>query len=225
MSNRILFGYAPRWKALRLSVFFIFSCNWAITAVYADLNEKKVRSLQEKIKSFEHLNVVFTQKTYRSLRNKTSLSTGQAFFSKPNHFRWILETPTKTQWLYDGKTLSYFLPDKKQATTYPSQVSKGRELRNIVDMVLNFDELLKRFRILKTTQSDHVIDITLSPLSSSEIKSAELRLDTKNGFMESIKLNLGAGNHTTIEFSKPNKSSIPDSTYRVPKGTKISSAS
>ena len=194
-------------------------------AAYGELSEKEVRTLQEKIKSFEHLNVVFTQKTYRSLRKKTSLSTGRAFFSKPNHFRWVLETPSQSQWIYDGKTLNYFLPEKKQATTYPSQVSRGKELRNIVDMVLNFDELLKRFKITKATQTDHLIDITLSPLSPTDIKSADLRLDTKNGFMESIKLNLGSGNHTTIEFSSPNKSPIPGSTYQVPKGTKITSAS
>ena len=101
----------------------------------------------------------------------------------------------------------------------------GKELRNIVDMVLNFDELLKRFKIIKATQTDHQIDITLTPLTSRDIKSAELRLDTKQGYMESIRLHLGSGNHTTIEFSSPKKSAIPDSTYQVPKGTKVSSAS
>ncbi|MFK7826532.1 MAG: outer membrane lipoprotein carrier protein LolA [Oligoflexales bacterium] len=225
MRNQILFEYKPWNLAMQIVIFSSILSFWTVPTAYGDLSEKEVRKLQEKIKSFEHLNVAFTQKTYRSLRKKTSLSSGQAFFSKPNHFRWALETPSKTQWLYDGKTLSYFLPDKKQATTYPSQVNKGKELRNIVDMVLNFDELLKRFRILQARQNDHIIDITLSPLSTSEIKSADLKLDTKNGFMESIKLNLGAGNHTTIEFSNPRKSSIPESTYRVPKGTKISSAS
>lgn len=222
---RYLSNKNSTWKSF--TVISSIICFFFFTPYHAfgDLSEKEVRAIQEKIKSFEHLKVVFTQKTYRSLRNKTSLSTGHAFFSKPDNFRWILETPSKSQWLYDGKTLSYFLPEKKQATTYPSQVSKGKELRNIVDMVLNFDTLLKRFKIVKAAQTDYLIDITLTPISSSDIKSAELKLDTKKGFMESIKLNLGSSNHTTIEFSNPEKSKIPKSNYQVPKGTKISSAS
>ena len=187
------------------------------------LSSQEIKSIQEKLKAFEHLKVEFTQSTYRSLRKKTSLTKGRAYFSRPDRFRWILDGPEHDEWIFDGHHLIHFIPERKEAVSYGSGARKGKELRQIVDMVLNFENLLKTFQIRSSSRKEGIASIILAPLKKSgEIRQADLTIDLGQDFIRVLKLEFRHGNHTILEFSQAERKSIRPDTYRLPKGIRIS---
>lgn len=205
----------------RFFLLFVIFLSLEASLCYAkQLKSEDIRKIQEKIKAFSDLQVEFNQKTYRALRKRTSKSNGRAFFSKPNKFRWILEEPKRDEWIFDGKELNHFFPARKEAISYSANINKGKDFRQIVDLVLNFDTLLKKYDIKSAEQIGEIVKIHLIPKNKGEILSADLSLDLKKNYISQLQLNFKQGNHTKLEFLNPVKKSIPASTFSVPAGIK-----
>ncbi|MCB9228759.1 MAG: outer membrane lipoprotein carrier protein LolA [Deltaproteobacteria bacterium] len=182
---------------------------------------RQLRELQKQLSSFEHLTVEFRQLTYRSLRKKTSVSTGVAYFSKPDLFRWTIRSPEQSEWIFDGKILSQVIPGsqgKPEILSYGKGGDKGKELLRIVDLVLNFDTLLREFRADTKFFSDHA-EVSLTPLSARD-KQNMLRnlliIDLKNNYVRELKMEFNNGNHTTLQFTHPKRTAISHNIYRLP---------
>ena len=189
------------------------------------LSDKEMRGIQEKLKSFQYLSVDFTQSTFRSLRKRTTVTTGKAHFSKPDKFRWMLIKPKADQWIFDGKTLSQYIPDRKEAVSYGSGANKGKEFRQIVDLVLNFNNLLERFTIKSSKKIDHFAEIVLEPKKKGgDIAEAVLKLDLKENYIKTLQMHFGHGNHTTLTFNDPRRNPLKDDVFELPKGTKVTRA-
>lgn len=191
----------------------------------APLSDSDLRAIQEKLKAFQHLSVDFTQSTFRSLRKKTTVTTGRAHFSKPDKFRWMLIKPKADQWIFDGSTLSQYIPDRKEAVSYGSGANKGKEFRQIVDLVLNFNNLLQRFTIKSSKKMGQFAQIVLEPKNKGgDIDEAVLKLDLTENYIKTLQMHFGHGNHTTLTFNDPKRTPLGKSVFEVPKGTKITRA-
>lgn len=186
----------------------------------ASLTIEQVRSLQSRIKKAEHLSVDFVQTRYTALRGKTLKRNGKAKFSRPNLFRWTLEQPTKDL-IFDGKSFFEYDPESKSAAKYAPSGANAKELSQIVDLVLNFDSLLKRYDLVRASEVGDLVKIELKPKNDQEITGVELHFDKKNDFVAFVRLDLANKNNLTHEFSSPVRSPITSEAYALPAGVKV----
>lgn len=184
------------------------------------LSEADLKAYQEKISGSDFLSVDFTQSRYTSLRQKIRKSQGTARFSKPDKFRWRLETPIPDQWIFNGKTLYNYNPATKQAIKY-STGGKADQLTEVVDLVMNFDTLLKRYSLESAKRVNDQIQVVLKPKGSTDITRVDLQIDEKKNYVSSLKMYLGNGNYTALDFLNPIRTKIDESEYSLPSGVTV----
>lgn len=180
----------------------------------------ELRKLQLKLQEHKYLSMDFEQIIFKKLRKKTSKNKGEVHFRKPDSFHWKFSQADHEEWIYDGKTLFHYFPKKNIATRYKAQAAKGKNLREIVSIVLDFDSLLKRYSVVSSSQDKDLVKISLKPKDHGEISQVQLSLDTKLNYMREVKLNFEGGNHSTFAFSNPKHSEIKN-TFSIPAPTKI----
>lgn len=186
----------------------------------SQLNIDQVRALQSNIKETEHLSVDFVQTRFTALRGKTLKRDGKAQFSRPNLFRWRLDNPTK-ELIFDGKAFYEFDPASKSAAKYAPSGANARELSQIVDLVLNFDSLLKRYDLVSAEDQGKLVKIILKPKTDQEIKTVELHYDKSSDFVSFIAMDLANNNKLTHEFASPQRKAISSKAYALPEGVKV----
>ena len=186
-----------------------------------DLSTEEVQAIQKKIKDRDAMSVSFDQVVYRNLRKTTTTKAGRAFFIKPNKFRWELDND---HWIFDGEKLFIYHPSQNEAVKYNSTGPRSKELRHIVDMVLNVNSLFSNYQIKKASQEKDILSVSLIPKKSEEISQAELEIDLKLHYVRSIQLNLKGDNKTTFKFSHVKSIPKSDQILALPKTTKISEA-
>jgi chaperone LolA len=186
----------------------------------SSLTLEQVRGLQSNIKKAEHLSVDFVQTRFTALRGKSIRRDGKARFSRPNLFRWTLENPTK-ELIFDGKVFYEYDPASKSAVKYAPSGANARELTQIVDLVLNFDSLLKRYDLVRATDEGDLVKIELKPKKDQEIIGVELRYDKKADFVAYVRLDLANKNKLTHEFASPKRTPIASDAYALPAGVKV----
>ena len=184
------------------------------------LTLEQVRALQSNIKKAEHLSVDFVQTRYTALRGKTLKRRGKARFSRPNLFRWTLEDPAKDL-IFDGKSFFEYDSESKSAAKYSPSGTNAKELTQIVDLVLNFDSLLKRYDMVFATEAGELVKIALKPKNDQEIIGVELQYDKRGDYVAYVRLDLANKNKLTHEFSSPVRSPISSEVYTLPKGVKV----
>ena len=181
----------------------------------------ELRSLQAKIQAHKFLSLNFQQSIYKKLRNKTIRNQGAAYFKKPSMFHWKFHHPEKEEWIYDGTKLFHYFPDKKVAQEYSAMASKGKNLREIVSMVLDFDSLLNRYSLDSSRKEQGRVVLSLKPKQEGEITGVQLTIDNRAYYVREVKLFFEGGNNSTVQFSDPKYSELKDS-FRIPEGVKIS---
>lgn len=186
------------------------------------LSATDIKNLQEQLKLGEYLTVDFAQTVYKSLRKKTTTSSGSASFIKPDKFRWQLVNPKKEDWLYDGKNLIHFDSERKEALRYQGGASKGKELRSLVDMVLSFDTLMSRYKLIQAVRKNKTIELDFTPLQAEEMTSTHLVVNTEKNFIQEVKLVFKTDNTTTFSFSNPRKDKLDtNKLFALPSNVKI----
>jgi len=96
--------------------------------------------------------------------------------AKPNKFRWTLEAPTAQSKIFDGKDFLEYDKGSNSAIRYSPTGPQAYDLRQIVDVVLNFDSLLKRYDLVKADQDGDMIKIELKPKTDVATPSGAARL-------------------------------------------------
>lgn len=190
-------------------------------AVAKEITVDELRAVQGKLKAHDNLSVDFVQSSFKTMRKKTTKREGKALFSKSGKFKWMLETPTKEYKIYDGKDFYDYDPASKSAAKYSPTGPRSYELRQIVDLVLNFDTLLKRYDLKKAEQDGDTVKIVIAPKTDTEITTVDLHLDTKDGYISFLKLNMKNGNHLAHDFKSPSTKELPADAFTLPKGVKV----
>ncbi len=196
-------------------------CFASASAFAKDLTVDELREIQSKIKSSDSLTVDFQQTKVSGLRGKKTSRDGKAQFVKPSNFKWMLETPNREYKIYDGKNLYDFDPVANTAARYSPTGPKQHELKQIVDLVLNFDTLLKRYDLVKASEDGGLVSIELKPKTPGDITSIDLKLSLKDSFITYMKFTLGNGTQLIHDFKNANTKAIPADVFDLPKGVKI----
>ena len=187
-----------------------------------ELSLDEVRAIQSKMKATESLQVDFTQTSYVKLRDKSVKREGKAAFAKPDKFRWTLEAPTTQSKIFDGKDFLDYDKGSNSALRYSPTGPQAYDLRQIVDVVLNFDSLLKRYDLVKAEQDGDMVKIDLKPKTDQAVASVAIHVSTKDSFISFLKLTMKGGNSIAQEFRNPKRGAVPGDTFVLPKTVKIS---
>jgi outer membrane lipoprotein-sorting protein len=206
-----------------LAVLPLFWLAPALTpaAVAKEISLEELRVIQGKMKSFDNLSVDFVQTSYTALRKKERTRLGKALFAKPGKFKWMLETPIQEYKIYDGKDFFDYSPESKSAVRYSPTGPKAYELHQIVDLVLNFESLLKRYDLVKAEQEGDLVKVELHPKTDSDVTSVELHMATKQNFISFLKMTLKNKNYLAHDFKNPNQKPIPAEAFQLPKTVNV----
>jgi outer membrane lipoprotein-sorting protein len=185
------------------------------------LGSAEIEKLQQSFKIQPEMSIDFTQTQVKKLRGKTSTSLGRAYFKQPDSFRWQLISPKQDEWLYDGKNLYNFIPDRLQATRYDANGTKGRELRQIVDLVTNISSLTKSYEFTEVKEVGPLLELTLTPKMKGELAGVTLTIIKDSLEPKSLILRFQNDNPTKLEFSRLAKGGLSESTFSIPKGVSI----
>jgi len=197
----------------------------AIPAPIAALSpEAELQAYQEQMKGFQFLTVNFKQTTYKDLRKNTVKSHGKASFQRPNQFHWWTLEPVAIQeeWIFTGTEL--FNHKGKSVTRYPVTGPVGKEIGQVVDMVINFDQLMKKYTLQKLSKTEEGISVVLLPKIPSDIETATLQLHTKKLYISQVHLVFAGKNHSTFDFTDPDFQKKDPALFAAPKGMPIQDA-
>lgn len=185
------------------------------------LGKVEIEKLQASLKSYPEMAIDFTQTQTKKLRGKKSLSQGKAFFKQPDLFRWQLVSPKKDEWIYDGTNLYNYMPDRQQASKYDANGAKGKELRQIVDLVTNFSTLSASYEIGEVKEEADLLVLSLTPKSKGELSKVELTV-SKAGFSpKSLVLQFQNDNPTRLDFSNLVTTGVVSTIFTIPKGINV----
>ncbi|TWW10351.1 hypothetical protein E3A20_06880 [Planctomyces bekefii] len=186
------------------------------------LSADEVRDLQAKMKSSDFLTVDMVQTRVSTFRGeKKSVRTGKAIFAKPDRFKWMLETPVQEYKIFDGKACYDYRPAEKSAQKYTATGPVFHDLMSIVDLVQNFDSLLKRYELIKAESDEGVVTVDLKPKLEGEVVGVTLKLSLKDSYMTYLRMDLKRKNSLTHEFSNPVRAAVPADAFKIPDGVKI----
>lgn len=195
----------------------------SFTGQAAELTLEQLRAKQSKLKSFESMTIDFVQtKIKPNQKNRKLTRKGQAVFKKPERFVWKLETPTKEYNLYDGKAFYTYHPDEKTAVKYSFTGPETYQLTQVVDLVLNFEALLKRYDLGKAEQVGDDIKVHLIPKTVGDVASIDLGFSEKNAHITFLKMTMANKLVLSHDFSNPVFTNVPDTAFDIPAGVKVS---
>ena len=203
------------------AVGILIECFSQVASAGRLLGKVEIEKLQSSLKSYPEMAIDFTQTQTKKLRGKKSTSLGKAYFKQPDLFRWQLVSPKKDEWIYDGKNLYNFIPDHQQASKYDANGAKGKELRQIVDLVTNFSTLSATYDFGEVKEEGELLVLSLTPKLKGELNKVELTV-SKMGFSpKSLVLQFQNDNPTRLDFSNLITSGVASSIFSIPKGVAI----
>jgi outer membrane lipoprotein-sorting protein len=168
------------------------------------LSTEELRDLQLKLNARKELKLSFQQLRTSALRPlKPSKSKGNAVFSRPDRFRWEIESPQPDILVFDGKNLFNFKPGDTTATRYKTEGDRTREIKEVIDFVLDFDSLMKRYQLVESTKLANAVTLKLKPKTGSAISTVEIQVNTKSNYVQSLKMIFPNKNESSFEFSEP----------------------
>lgn len=188
----------------------------------ADLfSTEELRALQTIMGKQQYLKVDFVQTRQNTLRSKPQMSNGVAYFSKPGKFRWETIKPKSETKIFNGKKL-FSLNDAEKIATFFEQGDQVEDLKEIVDVVLDFDALLKRYDIVQATREKKEVVIELRPKAKGALSNITLRILGKEALVKYVKLTFeGQKNASEFEFSGHSRAKIDSKVFESPVGYKV----
>ncbi len=164
--------------------------------------EAAFSELFQQVKLADSLSLSFEQLVFKSLRKTNQKKFGRAYFQRPFKFRWAIDKPQASEWLYNGKELVSFDPNTKQGVSYSAEGDKSKNLREIVELILHPEQIEKAYKILSLNKDKKSATLLLAPKATSEIEKAELVFDLEQTFVKELKLFFNSKNETTFKFVK-----------------------
>jgi outer membrane lipoprotein-sorting protein len=196
-------------------------CSLTTLASAEILSVEDLKAIQQKMRAADSLQADFKQVRFSSLRKKSTESNGYAVFAKPDKFRWSILKPISEEWLFDGTSLFNVKPDRKVALKYVSANDKAKELRDLVDLILNFDTLLSRYTLRRAELVRDKLLVILTPNSSSEIDEVEMTIFPEKSYVSEIKLSFRNKNSLSYLFAEPSKKPLAPNAFELEKTVKI----
>ncbi len=170
-----------------------------------------------KLRSEADLSVTFEQYFEKKLRKIKGKKTGRAYFQRPAKFRWVIDKPMASEWVYTGSDLVSFDPKTKQGISYSASGEKSRSLREIVDLILHPEALKQAYHILSVNKDKAKATLVISPKAKNEIEKIELIFDLDQSFVCELRLLFDSKNQTTFQFRKV-KEKVDSSLFAIPGG-------
>ena len=182
-------------------------------------------ALQSGLKLKDSVSLEFSQVRYSALRKKNISSKGKAVLIKPEKFRWSFITPAQHELIYDGSSLLVYYPEEKSATRYGLKASKGKEIKEIVSMVLNLKDLLSSYSISKAQKDRESIFLLLYPKKKlANLDKVSLKVSLEEKIVTDLTLFFKGGNYLKMNFSKFSFAKVNPNILSVPSKTKIAEA-
>lgn len=186
------------------------------------LSTEELKELQGKLSKRQDLSIDFQQIRTSALRPKRpSKSSGKALFAKPSKFRWEILKPQSDVLIFDGSNLFSYKPGETTATKYRTQGERASEIKEVIDFVMDFDALLKRYQLNEATRSGHEIFLKLKPKSEGALSGIDITVDAKNYFVRSLKMTFINKNTSEFIFSNPEIGRVDAKSFVVPSSFKI----
>jgi len=194
----------------------------ATSATVEALSTEELRELQQKMNQRRELSVKFMQVRTSNLRpNKPSKSFGKAIFAKPAKFRWEVEKPAADVLIFDGSSLLSYKPGEKTATRFKTEAERAREIKEVIDFVLDFDALMSRYNLIESSRQNQGISLRLKPKKTSPLSEISIEIDSKSYFVRLVKMIFQNNNTSEFQFSDPQAAQISPQSFAVPEGLKI----
>jgi len=194
----------------------------SVSATVEALSTEELRELQQKMNQRRELSVKFTQTRTSNLRpNKPSKSSGKALFAKPAKFRWEVEKPLADVLIFDGSSLLSYKPGEKTATRFNTEAERAREIKEVIDFVLDFDALMARYNLIESSHQSQGISLRLKPKKTSPLSEINIEIDSKSYFVRLVKMTFQNKNTSEFQFSDPQATQISPQSFAVPSGLKI----
>lgn len=185
-------------RPLILSTFLIFS---------SLASAEKIQDKQEQLfASIDHLQVDFSQTTYKKIRDRSVTRSGTAFFSKPNMFRWnFTNDPSGAEeYYFNGEKLSHYREKDKIVNNF-AKVGQAQELREVVNLVLDPKALFSRYKLKESKSAGGNTDVVLVPISkdTTDVESIFIKVSDVQKFVEEVQIFYVDGNNTKFTFKNP----------------------
>ena len=185
------------------------------------LQPEDLKKIQQNIQMSKYLKMDFEQTSVSGLRGHKSVRQGRAYFLSPDKFNWMLETPVKEYKIFDGVSFYDYSPESSRAIQHAPHGKQVEQLRQVVDVVMNFDSLLKNYQLI-SAHRNQLVFIKLKPLKSSDIKEISLTLDEKNATVTNVTMEMLNKNKLIHDFKNPSKTSFSLDVFKIPSNVKIS---
>ena len=171
-----------------------------------DKTETKYESV---FATIDNLTVDFTQTNYKKLRNKTTVRSGDALFSKPGLFRWNFTSDKGgiEEYYFNGERLTHYRQKENLVNHYNTNAGLARELKEVVSLVLDPKALFNRYKVKSSKNADRKTLVTLEPKSNegTDIVSIDVQVEDGQKYVEDVKIFYNDGNNTRFSFKNPKK--------------------
>jgi outer membrane lipoprotein-sorting protein len=193
-----------------------------LSAAGESLSTEELRELQNKVSKRQELRLDFVQVRTSALRpQKPATSNGFAVFQKPAKFRWETQKPQPDVLLFDGANLLNLKPGQNTATRFKADGDRAREIREVIDFVLDFEALLKRYQLMESSKDGQTIALKLKPKSSGAVSQLNIEVDAKQQMVKSVMMTFQNNNKSEFQFTNPSVAKVEPSMFRAPDGVKI----
>ncbi|MDQ3234428.1 MAG: outer membrane lipoprotein carrier protein LolA [Pseudobdellovibrionaceae bacterium] len=190
---------------IRVALFLVLSLT---TLPAAKAAEPKLQDKYAEIFStVEHLSVDFSQTTYKKLRDRSTIRSGNAYFSKPGMFRWNF-TEGKSgleEYYFNGEKLTHYREKDRLVNNYNTNASLARELHEVVNLVLDPRALLSRYKVKDIKSKGGHTEAILVPQQpeGTDVSSIFVKVSDVKKFVEEVQIFYIDGNNTQFAFKNP----------------------
>lgn len=213
-------------KLVKSLIVSMVTCSFlAAPAIAAtQISKSELDALEKKLQSSENLRVDFVQrKTSPARPNRPVVVKGHALFQKPDRFRWVLGEPINEETIFNGKDLFKYLPKDNVAARYSAKGQQAREVRRIVDFVLNVGSIFRAYALVSGTRDGKTVKLSFKPAASGtdEIELLELSIDEERGFVSRVYFELRNKASLGVDFSNPDRRGLTSLSFSLPSGVKV----
>jgi len=190
---------------IRVALFLVLSL---VNLPAARAAEPKLQDKYAEIfSSMDHVAVDFSQTTYKKLRDRSTIRSGNAFFSKPGMFRWNF-TEGKSgleEYYFNGEKLTHYREKDRLVNHYNTNASLARELQEVVNLVLDPKALLNRYKVKEIKSQGGRTHAILIPQQreSTDVDSIFVKVSDVKKFVEEVQIFYIDGNYTQFAFKNP----------------------
>lgn len=179
---------------------------------------EKFKSLQSQVGTISYLSLDYTLSKKRKLRNKVVKSKGRAYFAQPSRFRWI---KNNSEIIFDGENIFNYSPKENSATQLNLGKGEGGQIKQLVNLILNFDQLLGVYDITEYKEDKSGISAKLIPKEKEiDVKHVLITVDPKSKLLTTIYIQFD-NTFSKYEFANHKTEKFADSIFSIPKSVTI----